>query len=803
MKPKSNLARATLLVIALAVAPVCSNAGPYPQAPFYQYVAPVPVAWDQVQPDDPNINLTNIPPATSAAAAALNFNARAAAAILQAANSPAPTDNLNNGEGYQVWLLAKWAYLDFLTSNPQEAPRHDRFDTYAAILDHQVGVEGTDTGSGSQNDYDACLNSYIPLIYRYYASMPSEVSEYLLTTLLSQATRSGIPGGRSGVGPMESTWSENIHIADVVDIPETENHLLGIETARYLINQLLFQRTQNPAYDNLRNGNSDTGAPNTTDWILHALQGFLRDDFQEYNGRPYQDYTMSALLNLASYAYDDRVRLGARMVLDYVSAKIAVSSNDLRRSPPFRRRNELAHYGPTIQGNFLGSPLIANMCCVQNSNDAYEPDPQIGFYTLLAGNTQILFSNPPLSPGHLPGNYNWEMVHAALSDYRIPTPILDLFARRDQRRFYQYFHHYAGNDEYTDELYAGSPSYLIAGGGRPTTYCYPADVKAPAQVLVDAIAAGLGGVPLAIAALIANDALYGSTSDLGVAMPTVFMPTGQGLMLSEMIQFGEYTTDRSKIHLGVAPDFACGDSLYLPPSILNDPAKVVNGNWTFINRGGSAGQPGYYLAINMANNGHGGQGGFLEAYDTLLHPGFSFAAFWQAVLAANPAINLQFDQNRVNSYITRSGQTVWFTLTADTQIVGTTELNPPPSNNSAFTAGSVLNSAQGSAVVALANPATGAAITLDMSDAFHPRRTSETGELNYGGEEVWVNFNYGANVGDFAQPYRTLGAASASLSSPEPAKTFKIISGVEHESITLTRPVTLIAVGGPVTIYGQ
>jgi hypothetical protein len=63
---------------------------------------------------------------------------------------------------------------------------------------------------------------------------------------------------------------------------------------------------------------------------MGLLRNYLRDDFAEYNAKPYQTETGRALLNLCSYAYDAEVRLGARMVLDYISAHIAVSSNDLR-----------------------------------------------------------------------------------------------------------------------------------------------------------------------------------------------------------------------------------------------------------------------------------------------------------------------------------------------------------------------------------------------------------------------------------------------------------------------------------------
>ena len=141
------------------------------------------------------------------------------------------------------------------------------------------------------------------------------------------------------------------------------------------------------------------------DVILRMLNGYLTQDFIEYNARNYQDYTITALLNLASYAYDDRVRLAARMVLDYVSAKMAVSSENLRRSAPYRRRNEDEHYGPILKNGFLGTELVYN-------NPPHEFEPGIAFYTMLVGNTQILHNQ--LDPDVAPGDYRFEMVHAGL-----------------------------------------------------------------------------------------------------------------------------------------------------------------------------------------------------------------------------------------------------------------------------------------------------------------------------------------------------------------------------------------------------
>ena len=157
----------------------------------------------------------------------------------------------------------------------------------------------------------------------------------------------------------------------------------------------------------------------------------------------------------------------------------------------------------------------------------------------------------------------------------------------------------------------------------------------------------------------------------------------------------------------------------------------------------------------------------------------------------------------MNTYYTQSGDTIQFTISPDSQILSTTQLAPPPPSNGSFAAGTIINSAQGSGLVVISNPALGTSITLDLRDQSHPRRISETGEVEYGGQEVWINFNYGNNTGDFAQPYRSLQAATSAFNSPIPANTFKIVAGTEREPITINKPVRLVAVGGPVTISGH
>jgi len=84
-------------------------------------------------------------------------------------------------------------------------------------------------------------------------------------------------------------------------IPETENHLLQIESSRYLKNQIIIRELGDyPGVNDFRSDQKDIKA-----WLLQTLQGALKSDFSEYNARPYQYFTMSSVLNLADFAEDD------------------------------------------------------------------------------------------------------------------------------------------------------------------------------------------------------------------------------------------------------------------------------------------------------------------------------------------------------------------------------------------------------------------------------------------------------------------------------------------------------------------
>ena len=487
------------------------------------------------------------------------------------------------------------------------------------------GVDGTlDVadifGKHEEGNYDMSQMHLLQIAYRYYDDLSPEAQNHLITVLLATGrirrpnrpdivTSGGAPDDWNRAGFMEVPAPIlgdllGIHVK-VKNIGETENHILTIHTARYLTNQLLYQRDHDPNHDNLRNGFD--GAPSCTELMLGLLRNILRDDFSEYNAKNYQNEVRAALLNLCSYAYDHEVRLAARMVLDYVSAHVVVSSCDLRRMVPFRRRNE----GKNVTHSGAGTMEVG---LLETSRGA---DPLTQRFAILAGNTRAYQTKSDARPHDwsiaTDGQNGHEAVGDALSDYRLPPSIHDLFVNDLHRRFFQRLHRVPQDDvEVTGrncdnhEIYAGSPSYLITAGGSPATY---------------AIDPTLGGI------------VFGDQAQqLGVAVTTSFMPTGISAgppnrnltspetlqnSATDVIQFSHFSdAPDSVFNYGVAPDFACGLRLYVPPWAKAGHADV-RGNFRFINRGSDDGNsPGFYLAIYENGNG----AAVLEAFDTWLHP---------------------------------------------------------------------------------------------------------------------------------------------------------------------------------------
>jgi len=666
----------------------------------------------------------------------------------------------------------------------------------------------------SSGDYDMTEMHLLRMAYAYYDELSPEAREQLITVLLATG-RIHRPDEDDIVtsGRAPDDWSRAGYISplgDHIRIGETENHILMIHTARYLCNQLLYQRDHSPDHDNRRNEVRDDDnrkiAPSCTELMLGLLRNILRDDFSEYNAKPYQEETRAALLNLYSFAYDHEVRLAARMVLDYISAHIAVSSNDLRRMVPFRRRNENGgednHFHRTDQlgdnSGFMGVGLL---------DWAAGADPMTEHFAIQAGNVRA-FGGPGFSWG-LPGD-GTEATMEALSDYRLPPSIHDLFINDGHRRFFQRLHRTARSDEVENsrncdnmEIYAGSSSYLITAGGAPATYAIdpgPASIISPSKV----------------------------AQQLGVAMTTSFMPTTRSGLAAQfagdLIQFSTFSQqgaaffvpfDGSAANYGVAPDFACGHKVYLPQWCL-DAIKDSErfGNFSFVNKESESEGPGFYLAIYRS-----GEFALMEAFDTWLHPGLSYDQFRQNVVNRNSGLE-SLRSNVEAQYTTQNGNTLHFVIWNLSERGPTTgaailKIDYVPSTDPAdyadrlgdagnrtdkFLNGSILNS-PAEAVVEITNPFLGTKITMDMQDQWHPKRfSSENGEYEEAGNnhEVWVDFGWnGPMEGDFYRPFNTLAGALAAVAD---GGVIKIMPGVTREKPPITKRVKLVAPIGDVKI---
>jgi hypothetical protein len=669
-------------------------------------------------------------------------------------------------------------------------------------------------------NYDLAQMHLLQIAYRYYDELSPPAQEFLINVLLATGrihrigeddivTSGGVPNDWSRAG----TITFIIHIAR---IGETENHILQIHTARYLTNQLLYQRDHDPNHDNRRNGSDD--APTCTNLLLDLLRNFLKDDFSEYNAKSYQTETRNALRNLCSYAYDHQVRLGARMVLDYISAHVAVSSCDLRRMVPFRRIN-----GGTNTTLIDGYRLDISLLEWETGADrASEP------FVVQAGNTRAYETNPATGPSwasHVRREHPWSIrgegqdgMMEGLGNYRLPAPIHDLFINDMHRRFYQRLHRTDTGDERTGqnadnvEVYAGSPSYLITAGG------------------------GLAGWAInpGIAAVTSPSV---GRKQLGVAMTTSFMPTGQSAgpntqnYAKDLIQFSSFA-ERGNNPLGnygVAPDFACGHWVLLPDWCQQAidhtrDKRNANGVFSFVDKkfrkdGERDTGPGFFLAIYQDSQN---QFAVMEAYDTWLHPELEFEEFVTMVWEKNQNLHLQ---NHVqSSYITTNGNQVgfviWFDFNGDnvednsfgSDITSMTYGDDPKdandrigdaSKSSGFVNGTILNNPV-EGVVVITNPLLNQQIILDWSDPKVLRRTSETGEVEEarenGDSEIWVDFDWsGDEEGDFFHPFKTIAGAAAAVSD---GGVIKILPGSTHERpfISSQKRIRFEAAIGGVTI---
>jgi hypothetical protein len=693
-----------------------------------------------------------------------------------------------------------------------------------------------------EGNYDMEQMHLLPMAYRYYDRLMPDAQEHLITYLLAGGTVHG-PGNDDShtCGFFLGTWSRAGMVSPLgykKSIGETENHILMIMTARYLTHQLLYQRDPKLWFDNRRNSGDEILAalvsgqrppfnflhpvaphkepsPGSCAFLLlDLLQRILRDDFSEYNAKGYQQQTRWALVNLHSFAYDHEIRLAAKMVLDYLSARFVTSTNDLRRMVPFRRRNQFPKNAHDSSSGYMTVAIL-------DATEAGGGDPMAPIFAILAGNLRA-YEVP-----YAPASWSWgipadkdggDEVIDALSDYRIPPSIHDLFVNDLHRRFYQRLHRFVRSDEDdvgghrncdNREIYAGSASYLITAGGTAGPFA------------IDPFFLGVPFGPY--------------EQQRGVAVTTSFMPTTyshnsqKSTRADQLIQFSYFsdvTNGRpvgySVWNYGVAPDFACGHRIHLPQwltDLEHTADYVAHGNFTFVRQVplsiadlAPQGRPGFYLALFQENSF-----ALLEAFDTWLHPKVTFEEFQKDVIRRNGSLTLK--NNVETHYKTWNGNefdfVIWIDASRHDALVGAEVLNfvygdrhsrdafgDAGNVSNKFLNGTVMNSTN-DAVVEITNYDLHTKITLDMSDLLHPKRISETGEVEQAGfdNEIYLDFEWkGPNEGDAFQPFSVLADATAAVAD---GGVIKILPGQTRDRSTITaggKRMKLVAPIGGVTI---
>lgn len=366
--------------------------------------------------------------------------------------------------------------------------------------------------------------------------------------------------------------------AVLVTIPETENHLWMINSTKYLNNQYIIAKG-GTGYWNDQN--------KLREWILTEMRRTLKEDFLEYNSRPYQRYSLVAITNLADFAKDEDIRTGARLVLEYAVAKYSVASNEGRRIAPYRRKRESLQFvdGIPRDGTALTRPtkdLPKNGLFDLSQGADYLHVVGLLYYGF---SLNLLEYTPHQYAATI--SYASNAIYFATSDYLPDKTTYSLaLDRTNSPLVHQQLHHGGW------EIVSSGRSFTITAGGLTTGM--------PKNTSVDAIDG-----------LIVPD-------DYGVAVPTIVMlagpphlpPTFQKPEVWRSMDTRRSTFDRFLRFEGKRPEvvdsspsydsnmcvwdgFACGVNLVIPSDLREPCMKPGPRSYWFFIRSDDAECPAY------------------------------------------------------------------------------------------------------------------------------------------------------------------------------------------------------------------
>jgi len=240
-------------------------------------------------------------------------------------------------------------------------------------------------GVGTEDDYDFVLKEILPILY-VFKDFPDVLDNDMVWYLLSQGNPERVPF--TGEGLEETSYLQyyfrKVYFSFVIfklKQPETENHVLMIYGWRYLASQFIkwiaSLNPSHPRYDGRilglyqKHPSFYANGKTVTDFMLQILGRVLHSDLFETNAKPYEGFSISAIMNIFSFADKTfpndtdslRVKKAAQNALDYLAARFAFQSLESKRIAPMRRERKRraaigyydGDYVPFIFGTLSGA----------------------------------------------------------------------------------------------------------------------------------------------------------------------------------------------------------------------------------------------------------------------------------------------------------------------------------------------------------------------------------------------------------------------------------------------------------------
>ena len=287
---------------------------------------------------------------------------------------------------------------------------------------------GTDTSrspfGGVKGDYDFTMLQILELIY-HFKGHPELLGDDAIWALLhNERTVERVGRGRrlSQRIPDVGNTPHCMVFEVLAEFPETENHVLAVNTWAYLVNQWLERDYRSDPrvrrYFSENPGKFRNEGSSLERVLLSVLSRPLFADFFETNARPYSAYTLRALQLLASYSDETtpggrKIKTAALNALDYAAARFAFQSYQGKRYGPSRRNYRYR----ALLGLYAGD-YVPQMFGVLTGAHTYDDDPN-------CQGKACAYSNPQARGFAL---------ESALSQYRVPESIWDFMLHPDNHR---------------------------------------------------------------------------------------------------------------------------------------------------------------------------------------------------------------------------------------------------------------------------------------------------------------------------------------------------------------------------------